>query len=103
MSEAGKRLIGAAQEALGIARGWQPLETAPKDDTEIIGHDIKTDPRRVILESPYAGDVSANVQYARQCLRDSVLRGEGPHSLAPAIHSAGRAGRRRSSGSGVGH
>lgn len=21
---------------------WQPIETAPKDDTEIIGHDIRT-------------------------------------------------------------
>jgi hypothetical protein len=34
--------------------------------------------RRVILESPYAGDVPANVDYARQCLRDSLLRGEAP-------------------------
>ena len=34
--------------------------------------------RLVILESPYAGDVSRNVQYARACLRDSLLRGEAP-------------------------
>jgi len=34
--------------------------------------------RRVILESPYAGDVEANVAYARQCVRDSVARGEAP-------------------------
>ena len=34
--------------------------------------------RRVILESPYAGDVEANLQYARRCVRDSVLRGEAP-------------------------
>ena len=34
--------------------------------------------RRVILESPYAGDVAANVTYARACVRDSVLRGEAP-------------------------
>lgn len=34
--------------------------------------------RRVILESPYAGDVEANIVYARQCVRDSVLRGEAP-------------------------
>jgi len=34
--------------------------------------------RRVILESPYAGDVEANVAYARRCVRDSVLRGEAP-------------------------
>lgn len=34
--------------------------------------------RRVILESPYAGDVARNVAYARACLRDSLLRGEAP-------------------------
>lgn len=35
-------------------------------------------PRLVILESPYAGDVERNVAYARACLRDSLLRGESP-------------------------
>lgn len=34
--------------------------------------------KRVILESPYAGDVERNVEYARACLRDSLLRGEAP-------------------------
>jgi hypothetical protein len=34
--------------------------------------------RLVILESPYAGDIAANVSYARACLRDSLLRGEAP-------------------------
>jgi hypothetical protein len=34
--------------------------------------------RRVILESPYAGDVESNVEYARRALRDSLLRGEAP-------------------------
>lgn len=34
--------------------------------------------RRVILESPFAGDVPANIEYARKCVRDSVLRGEAP-------------------------
>ena len=34
--------------------------------------------KRVILESPYAGDVERNVAYARACLRDSLLRGEAP-------------------------
>lgn len=33
---------------------------------------------RVIIESPYAGDIEANVTYARRCVRDSVLRGEAP-------------------------
>lgn len=34
--------------------------------------------RLVILESPYAGDVEANVAYARLCVRDSLQRGEAP-------------------------
>lgn len=34
--------------------------------------------RRVIIESPYAGDVASNTVYARQALRDAVLRGEAP-------------------------
>lgn len=34
--------------------------------------------RRVILESPYAGDVEANVEYARRCVRDALSRGEAP-------------------------
>ena len=34
--------------------------------------------RLVILGSPYAGDVAANVEYARRCVRDSLSRGEAP-------------------------
>lgn len=34
--------------------------------------------RLVIVESPFAGDVEANVLYARSCVRDSLLRGEAP-------------------------
>ena len=34
--------------------------------------------RLVILESPYSGDVEANIAYARRCVRDSLLRGEAP-------------------------
>lgn len=34
--------------------------------------------RRVILESPYSGDVEKNIDYARRCLRDCLLRGESP-------------------------
>lgn len=33
---------------------------------------------KVIIESPYAGDVEKNIEYARQCMRDSLLRGEAP-------------------------
>ena len=34
--------------------------------------------RLVIVESPYAGDIEANVEYARACMRDSLNRGEAP-------------------------
>lgn len=33
---------------------------------------------KVILESPYAGEIERNIRYARACVRDSLLRGESP-------------------------
>lgn len=33
---------------------------------------------KVILESPYAGNIEENVKYARECMNDSFLRGEAP-------------------------
>lgn len=33
-------------------------------------------PRRVILESPYSGDIERNIEYARACVRDCALRNE---------------------------
>lgn len=32
----------------------------------------------VIIESPYAGDVEANIQYAKEAMLDSLSRGEAP-------------------------
>lgn len=32
----------------------------------------------VLLESPYAGEVESNLEYARICMRDCFLRGEYP-------------------------
>lgn len=32
----------------------------------------------VLIESPYAGNVKVNEAYARECMRDSLLRGEAP-------------------------
>ena len=32
----------------------------------------------VVIESPYAGDIEMNVEYARKCVRDSLERGEAP-------------------------
>ena len=34
--------------------------------------------KKVIIESPYAGDVEKNIEYARQCIKDSLRRGESP-------------------------
>lgn len=34
--------------------------------------------RLVIIESPFAGDVEKNVEYARRAVRDSLERGEAP-------------------------
>lgn len=34
--------------------------------------------KRVIVETPYAGDVERNTHYARLCLHDCLLRGEAP-------------------------
>lgn len=34
--------------------------------------------KKVIIESPYAGDVERNLEYARRCLRDSLRRGDAP-------------------------
>jgi hypothetical protein len=34
--------------------------------------------KRVILETPYRGDIDANISFARACLRDCLLRGESP-------------------------
>ena len=36
--------------------------------------------RRVYLESPYAGDVPANVAYARECVADCLRRGESAYA-----------------------
>ena len=39
-----------------------------------------SDWRRVIVESPYAGDIELNLKYIRACMRDCLLRGEAPYA-----------------------
>jgi len=34
--------------------------------------------KKVIIETPYAGDVKKNTQYARKCMLDSLMRNEAP-------------------------
>lgn len=36
--------------------------------------------KRVVIESPLAGDVPRNKAYARACMRDSLSRGEAPYA-----------------------
>lgn len=33
---------------------------------------------RVIVETPYAGDIEKNLRYLRACMRDCLQRGEAP-------------------------
>ena len=43
---------------------------------------------RVVVESPYAGNIERNAAYARRCLWDSLKRGEAPiasHLLFPGF------------------
>lgn len=42
----------------------------------------------VVIESPYAGEVLRNIEYAKHCLRDSISRNEAPyasHLLYPLV------------------
>lgn len=32
----------------------------------------------VILESPLSGDIEQNIEYARKCMKDCLMRGESP-------------------------
>ena len=34
--------------------------------------------KRVIVETPYAGNVERNLRYLRACMHDSLMRGEAP-------------------------
>ncbi len=34
--------------------------------------------QRVVLETPFAGDIEANLAYARKCMADCLSRGEAP-------------------------
>jgi hypothetical protein len=35
----------------------------------------------VVIESPFAGDIDMNINYARACMRDSLNRGEAPYAM----------------------
>lgn len=53
--------------------------------------------RRVVIESPYAGDVARNLRYLDRCMKDSIGRGEAPfasHKLYPSVLDDGVPDRR---------
>lgn len=39
---------------------------------------IKKIIRRVVIESPFAGNIDKNIRYLRACMRDCLLRDEAP-------------------------
>ena len=78
-----------ANERAGKIRNYSAPEvyTAPRAGEQIgrwppnvlLGHaDSCGAARFVVVESPYAGDVAANTEYARRCVADSLRRGEHP-------------------------
>ena len=36
--------------------------------------------KRVVIESPYAGNITRNIVYAKACVLDSLKRGEAPYA-----------------------
>lgn len=36
--------------------------------------------RRVIIESPFAGNTELHLRYVRACMRDCLMRGEAPYA-----------------------
>lgn len=34
----------------------------------------------VIIETPYAGNIKKNIEYAKMCMRDCLLRNEAPYA-----------------------
>ncbi len=36
--------------------------------------------RLVVIETPFAGDVDANLEYLRRCMHDCFMRGEAPYA-----------------------
>jgi hypothetical protein len=79
-----ERLFNQSEAALEAAGFWPEDYEAAEADRE--SRSLLGRPARVIIESPYAGRITANVAYARQAMRDSLLHHEYPiasHLLYP--------------------
>lgn len=44
--------------------------------------------RLVVIESPYAGDVEANLRYLDRCILDCVYRGDSPYASHKTLTTA---------------
>lgn len=74
------RLFNQSEEALEAAGFWPE----DYDVAEAVSDHFRKQPvditlaHLVIIESPFAGEITRNIAYARQAMRDSLLRGEHP-------------------------
>ena len=78
-----ERIIADWPDPLKHAEGVRVVETIISEIPHVIParrhvEMVEARTRLVIIESPYSGDVEANVRYARACVRDSLMRGEAP-------------------------
>jgi hypothetical protein len=60
-----------------LPRNWQSTGIC-LPQTPLFQEIVPMSHKLVILESPFAGDVEANIAYARRCVKDSLMRGEAP-------------------------
>jgi hypothetical protein len=82
-------LRGDLNRALDASSIAESARLEAERRAEILGKAPVESPRsRVVIESPYAGAVEANVLFARLCMYDSLRRGESPfasHLLYPQV------------------
>lgn len=60
-------------------RGYDGSQDEATGEAGSAGQELQ-DVIRVIVESPYAGDVELNLRYLRACMRDCLLRQEAPYA-----------------------
>lgn len=74
VADSGREAMNAAPTlwAHQYAEPRVPAELSPRSAV------LASRPILVVLESPYAGDVEANLAYARAAIADSLARGEAP-------------------------
>lgn len=71
----GDKIIDEPMTAHQVVKLFEQLWPAV---TKAVCERERTTPRLVIVESPFAGDIERNTEYARACISDSLSRGEAP-------------------------